>query len=53
MLSVLPEVREASAKWMTLLSEGIPEEELDTFNSVLERMESRAREIIQSQEETK
>ena len=53
MLDTLPEVREASAKWMTLLSEGIPEEELDTFNSVLERMESRAREIIQSQEETK
>ena len=53
MLSVLPEIREASAEWMTLLSEGVAQEELDIFNSVLEHMESKAREIIQAQEENK
>ena len=53
MLSVLPEVKEASAKWMTLLSEGINASELEIFNSVLEHMENRAREIIQNQEENK
>lgn len=53
MLAVLPEIKSASAEWMTLLSEGISEEELKIFNSVLERMETRAREIIQDQEEQK
>ena len=53
MLSVLPEIKAASINWMTLLSDGIPQDELDTFNSVLERMEKRAREIIESQEENK
>lgn len=53
MLSVLPEIKAASINWMTLLSDGIPQDELDTFNSVLERMEKRAREIIESQEEIK
>ena len=53
MLGILPEVKSASIEWMNLLSEGIPEDELKTFNSVLERMQSRAREIIESQEESK
>lgn len=53
MLSVLPQVRKASIEWMDLLSEEIPEEELTVFNSVLERMEKRAREIIERQEESK
>ena len=53
MLAVLPEIKKASSEWMSLLSEGIPQEELDIFDSVLERMQARAREIIQSQEETK
>ena len=53
MLNILPEVRSASAEWMSLLSEGISEDELKIFNSVLERMESRAREIIEGQEESK
>ena len=53
MLAVLPEVRKASEEWMTLLSEGIPEEELRVFDSVLERMQNRAREIIEKQEENK
>ena len=53
MLDVLPEVKKASNEWMVLLSEGIPNEELEIFDSVLERMESRAREIIEKQEENK
>lgn len=53
MLSVLPEIKKASGEWMTLLSEGIPQEELAVFNSVLERMQERAREIIENQEENK
>ena len=53
MLSVLPEIKKASVEWMTLLSEGIAQEELDIFNSVLERMQKRAREIISQQEENK
>ena len=50
MLSVLPEVKKASMEWMSLLSEGIPEQELKIFNSVLESMQNKAREIIESQE---
>ena len=53
MLSVLPEIKRASIEWINLLSEGIPQDELDTFDSVLSRMEARAREIIQRQEENK
>ena len=53
MLNVLPEIREASLEWMTLLSDGIPQNELDIFNSVLERMQERAREIVANQEVNK
>ena len=53
MLSVLPEVKKASAEWMKLLSEDIPQDELEIFNSVLERMQQKAREIIEKQEENK
>ena len=53
LLSVLPEIRSASHEWMSLLSEGIPQNELDTFNSVLERMQVKARELIEKQEENK
>jgi DNA-binding MarR family transcriptional regulator len=53
MTAVLPEIRAASVEWMTLLSEGIPEDELRIFDSVLERMQERAREIIERQEEGK
>lgn len=53
MLSVLPEIRSASNEWMTLLSEGIPEEELEIFDSVLCRMQEKAREIIEKGEGTK
>ena len=53
MLDALPEIKKVSLEWMTLLSEGIPQEELDIFNSVLERMQTRARKIIELQEENK
>ena len=53
MLLVLPEVKKASYEWMLLLSDGIEEAELKIFNSVLERMENRAREIIETQEDNK
>ena len=53
MLNILPEVKSASAEWMSLLSEEINEKELEIFNSVLVRMEVRAREIIEKQEESK
>lgn len=50
MLAVLPEIRRVSAEWMTLLSEGIPQDELDIFDAVLSRMQEKAREIIEKQE---
>ncbi len=53
MLAVLPEIKQASVEWMELLSEGIAQEELEIFDSVLERMQARAREIIERQEDNK
>ena len=53
MLAVIPEIRQASVEWMTLLSEGIPEDELAIFDSVLDRMQAKARIIIERQEESK
>lgn len=53
LLEVIPEIRAVSVEWMSLLSEGIPQNELDIFDSVLVRMQTRAREIIEDQEENK
>ena len=53
MIGFLPEIKQASAEWMALLSDGIPEAELAVFHSVLNRMEDRARKIIEKQEENK
>ena len=50
MLASLPEIKKASEEWMELLSEGIPKDELLIFNSVLDRMERKAGEIIERQE---
>ena len=50
MLAVLPEIKSVSSDWMELLSESIPSDELEVFNSVLQRMQQRAREIIEKQE---
>lgn len=52
-LTVLPKIKAASAEWMTLLSEGIPEDQLDIFDSVLIRMQEKARKIIKDQEASK
>lgn len=49
-LRVLPEIKAASAEWMTRLSEGISQAELDTFNAVLQKMQDKAREMIEQQE---
>ena len=53
MLGVLPEVRKTSAEWRDLLSEEISESDMQIFYSVLERMEERARTIIENQEAVK
>lgn len=53
MLNILPEIKVASFEWISLLSENIPQDELDIFNSVLERMQTKARKIIERQEENK
>ncbi len=53
MLTVLPEIKTASIEWMTLLSEEIPQDELDIFDSVLRRMQAKARKIIEKQEDNK
>ena len=53
MLAVLPEIKAASVEWMTLLSEDIPQNELEVFNKVLEKMEAKSRKILESQEENK
>ena len=53
MLGFLPEIQQASSEWMRLLSDGIPEEELKVFDSVLSRMQEKARQIIEKQEESK
>ena len=50
MLAVLPEIKAASLEWMSLLAEGISEDEFLVFNSVLERMQNKAREITEAQE---
>ena len=53
MLAVLPEIKKVSAEWTALLSDGIPQDELDVFDAVLDRMQVRARAIIEEQEENK
>lgn len=53
MFTIFPEIKAASAEWMALLSEGIPNDELNIFNSVLKRMQEKAREIIEKQEVSK
>ena len=53
MLAALPEVKAASSEWMALLSEDIAPDELSVFNSVLERMQRKAREITKKQDDGK
>ncbi len=53
LLTVLPDLKKVALEWTTLLSEGIPQEELEIFDAVLKQMQARAREIIETQEENK
>ena len=46
MLALVPEIEAASESWMAQLSEGISEEEMEIFSSVLSKMQARARDII-------
>ena len=46
MLAVYPQMREITGEWNRLISEGISEEELSVFRSVLYRLEERARELV-------
>ena len=51
LISVLPKIRETTAEWNSLVSQGISEEELAVFESVILRMENNARQIIKGLEE--
>ena len=44
MLLALPEVISLAKEWNGIISEGLSEEEMAVFNSLLERIEARARE---------
>ena len=43
MLAVLPTVRKIAAEWNAIITDGIPEDELAVFESVLSKMEERAK----------
>ena len=47
---VLPQIRFISNEWMNQLSEGISQEELAIFDSVLQRMQDKARIMIEEQD---
>ncbi len=46
MMEILPEVRAIAAEWNNCISDGIAENELEIFHSVLERMENKAKTIV-------
>ena len=50
LLAVLPEVRRITLEWNALIAEGIPEEELAVFHSVLDRMLDKSQEIVYGRE---
>lgn len=50
--AVFPAVRAITHEWNSRISEGISEEELEIFASVLRRMEQNARRVLQETEET-
>ncbi len=53
MLAVLPQVRAVAQEWNGIISDGIPEEELEVFYSVLARMEERAKAALGQEGEQK
>lgn len=50
MLSALPEVKEIASDWNAILCDGISEDELAVFESVLSRIEKSARAAISKEE---
>lgn len=46
MLGILPDVRAVSGEWNNRITEGIPENELEIFHSVLNRIEEKSKQII-------
>ena len=46
-LLILPELRRINREWITLISEGIGEAELEIFEIVLSRLEAKAREVAE------
>lgn len=53
LLAVYPKIREVTLRWNSLLTEGIDDSELEVFNSVLLRLENKAREIVKGIAEDK
>ncbi len=47
MLAILPRIREISQEWNRLISEGVSEEEMAVFDSVLKRMEESAKRLVE------
>ena len=50
MLALVPEVEAASESWMAALSEGISDDEMEIFSSVLLRMQDKARALLEANE---
>lgn len=46
MLAILPSVRAVSGEWNEIITQGISEDELEVFHSVLNRMEKSAKQAI-------
>jgi hypothetical protein len=46
MVEILPRIRAVSGEWNDLITQGISEDELQIFHSVLNRMEKSAKQII-------
>lgn len=51
LLSVIDEIKDTSIQWMHLISEGITEQEMQVFYSVLSRMQEKAKMIINERTE--
>ena len=47
MLAILPRICEISQEWNSLISEGVSEEEMAVFDSVLKRMEESAKRLVE------
>lgn len=50
-MEILPLIKASSREWSERVTHGIAQEELDVFYSVLFRIESRAKEIVEGMEE--